>query len=115
MNEIEQYYEKFRAELACPFEYHNIDYIGVCLDADASVPCRFKMYWKRPLLAPFDHWLTRWLKEHRMLQYMKPSNTAAEQGNTSQICASAAGQIQICSTFFLLWQIMSPLFHRTKT
>ena len=28
MNEIEQYYEKFRAELAYPFEYHNIDYIG---------------------------------------------------------------------------------------
>lgn len=81
MNEIEQYYEKFRAELAYPFEYHNIDYIGVCLDADDSVPCRFKMYWSDHCSAPFDHWLTRWLKEHRMLQYIE---TVEHSGRTGK-------------------------------
>ena len=81
MQEIEKHYENFLAGLAYPFEYHNIDYIGVCLDADASAPCRFKMYWSDHCSAPLGHWLPAWMEEHGMLKYME---TVEHDGRTGK-------------------------------
>ena len=71
MKEIEASYQKFLAGLSHSFEFHNIDYIGVCLDADSQEPCRFKIYWSDHCRPPFEHKSVSWLKETGLAEYIE--------------------------------------------
>lgn len=81
MENLEKAYQKFLSDLTYPFEFHNIDYIGISLDMHADPFCRFKIYWSDHCSVDKDHWITEWLKEGKMAQYIE---TVEHSGRTGR-------------------------------
>lgn len=68
---IEMSYQEFISNLTYSFEYHNIDYIGISLDAFTKSICGFKIYWSDHCTVEKEHWLTEWLRDQNMAQYVE--------------------------------------------
>lgn len=66
MENLEKAYQKFLSDLTYPFEYHNVDYIGISLDMHEETFCRFKIYWSDHYSVEKDHWITEWMKEGKI-------------------------------------------------
>lgn len=65
---MEQKYKQFLENLAYPFIYHNIDYIGVNIDSKDS---KFKMYWSDHCNVKQEYWITKWANNNGMFHYQE--------------------------------------------